>query len=78
VRFSHQHRYQPSRELIISNTNSNHAAHHIADDGRGARGYPAGVDFVDVVHYTLVGMVGLAALLTLWFAGYVVYRLHQD
>ncbi|GAA4002476.1 hypothetical protein GCM10022247_24100 [Allokutzneria multivorans] len=30
------------------------------------------------VEWFFTGLIGLAALLTLWFAGYVVYRLYSD
>ncbi|SDN18961.1 hypothetical protein SAMN04489726_5413 [Allokutzneria albata] len=30
------------------------------------------------VEWFFTGLIGLAALLTLWFAGYVVYRLYAD
>ncbi|SFE45639.1 hypothetical protein SAMN04487819_11432 [Actinopolyspora alba] len=36
------------------------------------------VTLIDFVHYGLVTLVGIAALATVWFAFYVVYRLHSD
>jgi hypothetical protein len=36
------------------------------------------VELISFLHYGLVSLVALAALATLWFAGYVVYRLHND
>ncbi len=36
------------------------------------------VTLIDFLHYGLVGLVGLAAVATLWFAFYVVHRLHSD
>ncbi|SDP79934.1 hypothetical protein SAMN04487905_109107 [Actinopolyspora xinjiangensis] len=36
------------------------------------------VTLIDFLHYGLVTLVGIAALATVWFAVYVVYRLHSD
>lgn len=36
------------------------------------------MDFLDFMHYGLVTLVGVAAIATLWFACYVVYRLYND
>jgi hypothetical protein len=36
------------------------------------------VDYIDFLHYGLVTLVGLAAVATIWFACYVVYRLFSD
>lgn len=36
------------------------------------------VTLIDFLHYGLVTLVGIAALATVWFAFYVVYRLHSD
>ena len=36
------------------------------------------MDIVDFLHYSLVGLLGLATVMVLWFAGYVVYRLYND
>lgn len=36
------------------------------------------MDYIDFLHYGLVTLVALAAIATMWFAGYVVYRLHSD
>ncbi len=38
----------------------------------------SGVTLIDFLHYGLVSLVGIAAIATLWFACYVVYRLHSD
>lgn len=36
------------------------------------------VTLIDFFHYGLVSLVGIAAVATLWFAFYVVHRLHSD
>jgi hypothetical protein len=36
------------------------------------------VELINALHYGLVSLVALAAVATLWFAGYVVYRLYND
>lgn len=36
------------------------------------------VDLIAFLHYSLVGMLGLATIAVLWFAFYVVYRLYND
>jgi hypothetical protein len=36
------------------------------------------VELIDFLHYGLVTLVGLAAVATVWFACYVVYRLFND
>lgn len=36
------------------------------------------MELIDFLHYGLVTLVGLAAVATIWFAGYVVYRLYSD
>jgi hypothetical protein len=36
------------------------------------------VELIDFLHYGLVTMVAIAAIATLWFAGYVVFRMHND
>ncbi|MDR7302209.1 hypothetical protein JOF55_002390 [Haloactinomyces albus] len=36
------------------------------------------MELIDFLHYGLVSLVGIAALATLWFAFYVIYRLRQD
>ncbi|GAB3675632.1 hypothetical protein [Saccharopolyspora tripterygii] len=38
----------------------------------------ARVELLDFLHYGLVTLVGLAAVATVWFAFYVVYRLYND
>jgi hypothetical protein len=57
-------------------TAADHAARH-SRSGAG-RGYPLRVELLDFLHYGLVALVALAAIATIWFAAYVVYRLHND
>lgn len=57
-------------------TAPDHAARH-SRDGAG-RGYPLRVELLDFLHYGLVTLVGIAAIATIWFAVYVVYRLYND
>lgn len=38
----------------------------------------SGMTLIDFLHYGLVSLVALAAIATVWFAFYVVYRLHSD
>ncbi|GAA4858236.1 hypothetical protein GCM10023222_06500 [Saccharopolyspora cebuensis] len=54
----------------------NHARRHTPRGAAG--GYPLPVTLIDFLHYGLVTLVGIAALATIWFACYVVYRLHND
>ena len=49
-----------------------------ATDPTGTSGYSFRVDYIDFLHYGLVTLAGVAALATVWFAGYVVYRLYND
>ena len=36
------------------------------------------MNYIDFLHWGLVSLVGIAALATLWFAFYVLYRLRSD
>ena len=63
-------------DRIGSGSRPDDAVRHIPNSARG--GYPFRVDYIDFLHYGLVTLVALAAVATLWFAGYVVYRLHND
>lgn len=45
---------------------------------RSSRGYALRVDLIDFLHYGLVTLVGVAAVATVWFACYMIYRLHSD
>lgn len=38
----------------------------------------SGMTLIDFLHYGLVSLVAIAAIATVWFAFYVVYRLHSD
>lgn len=46
--------------------------------GAAGGGYPLRVELIPFLHWGLVTMVGIAAVATLWFAGYVVWRLYSD
>lgn len=41
-------------------------------------GYASRVNYIDFLHWGLVSLVGIAALATIWFAVYVLYRLRSD
>lgn len=34
--------------------------------------------YILFMHYGLVALLGIATVMVLWFAGYVIYRLYQD
>ena len=36
------------------------------------------MDLISFLHYGLVTLVGLAAVATVWFACYVIFRLYRD
>lgn len=36
------------------------------------------MDLINALHLGLVGMLVIATVAVLWFAGYVVYRLYND
>ena len=57
-------------------TAADHAARHSRSGTR--RGYPLRVELLDFLHYGLVTLVGVAAIATVWFAAYVMYRLYND
>lgn len=53
-----------------------HARRHTPPGSPG--GYSLPVELIDFLHYGLVTLVGLAAVATIVFGIYVVYRLYSD